>query len=90
MSTPADEGIAAAKRDAQAARDAETQLWWSDRGRIACADHVPRPGTDAWWADRWQVADPAWLAGFSGSRGEPPRCEACVALELLARRDRAS
>jgi hypothetical protein len=85
MTTPADDGIAAAKRDAQATRDAAAQLWWSGRSRIACAEHVPRPGSDAWWMDRWELADPNWIEGYTRGHKQPPVCEACVALELLAR-----
>ncbi len=85
MGTPADDGIAAAKRDAQAARDAEAQIWWSGKGRIACAEHVPRPGSDAWWMDRWELADAAWLEGYERGHSGSARCEVCVALEQLER-----
>ena len=28
-------------------------LYWSVRGEVACAQHVPRPGSDRWSEERW-------------------------------------
>ncbi len=33
---------------------APTTLYWSERGRIACAEHAPVRGSDTWRWERWQ------------------------------------
>jgi len=67
--------------------DEPARVWASDRGRLACDEHLPAIGSAAWWVDRWRVMDEHTTAGFTRARGVPPACEAC---EALAERDSAS
>jgi len=62
-------------------------LWASDGHRIACRRHLPQPGSDASWANRWRLMSAEEQEGFASSAGHPPACEACVAIDELARLD---
>jgi len=64
-------------------------LWSSSGQRISCRRHMPEPGTAAWWGDRWRLMSPDEQAGFARAAGHPPGCEACEAIEELARLDGA-
>ena len=44
-------------RDALRAKEARdrTMLYWSERGAVCCAEHMPWPGTDTWIWERWML-----------------------------------
>ena len=52
-----------------------TGLFWSERGRVACAAHTPFEGSDTWLWERWE---PVPEEAVTGAHGAPVlRCETC-------------
>ena len=49
-----------------------TVLFWSERGRITCAQHAPYRGSDTWNWERWQPV-PADVLELP--EGDALRCE---------------
>src|SRR5687767_5515723 len=37
---------------------ADTPLFWSRKGEVACAAHAPEPGTGRWQDEAWQELPP--------------------------------
>ncbi len=49
-------------------------LYWSARGEVACAKHVPRLGSDRWSQERWAEMSPV----VHGRHGIRYQCQHCA------------
>jgi hypothetical protein len=54
--------------------DAETHLFWSKQGQIACLLHTPPSGSPEWVADGWE---PMPRVPPAGDLGVHTLCERC-------------
>ena len=54
-----------------------TGLYWSERGAVCCADHIPFPGSDTWRWERWAHLAVHDAEAWRDQVGELPRCECC-------------
>ena len=52
-----------------------TGLFWSERGRLACAAHTPFEGSDTWLWERWAPVPEEAVKATHG--GPVLRCETC-------------
>ena len=57
--------------------DDRTTLFWSERGAVCCATHVPYPGSDTWRWERWQAMTDVEKGEWTRLLGHPPKCELC-------------
>jgi hypothetical protein len=52
-------------------------LYWSEDGRIDCAEHTPYPGSDTWVKDRFMPMHFDEVIEFAATTGQQPACEIC-------------
>jgi len=56
----------------------EHQVFWNQRGEVACACcHVPYPGSDTWVFERWEEITPAMARQMLRELGQLLPCECC-------------
>ncbi len=60
----------------QAWRTKNGTLYWSEQGRVGCAEHRPYPGSDTWIFEHWQPITPTERIEIA-SLGQSVRCEVC-------------
>jgi len=58
------------------------ELYWSERGEVACGRHSPARGSDTWRGERWRRMTPAEV---SAAAAAGLRCEVCAARERAGR-----
>jgi len=64
----------------RASRHVHEDLYWDQRGAIACKRHMPFPGSDTFVWDDWRPITKSEAEGFEREVGRPPACDTCEAI----------
>ena len=51
--------------------------FWSERGAVGCASHMPSPNSDTWRWERWLPLTVEDAQAWRSEMGELPQCECC-------------